>query len=141
MPMKRILLLWLLCAATTTCAQTDKEQILQVLDMQMKAWNSGSIEQYMTGYWNNDSLVFVGKNGPTYGYNQTLQNYKRSYSDTAKMGKLYFDILQVKPLNKDHYFVLGKWALKRSVGDLSGHFTLLFRKVNSRWLIVADHSS
>ncbi len=139
--MKRILLLWLLCTATTTYAQTDKEQILQVLDMQMKAWNSGSIEQYMTGYWNNDSLVFVGKSGPTYGYNKTLQNYKRSYSDTAKMGQLHFDILQVRQLSADYYFVLGKWALARTAGDVSGSFTLLFRKINGKWCIVADHSS
>lgn len=139
--MKRILLLWLLCTAATTYAQTDKEQILQVLDMQMKAWNSGSIEQYMTGYWNNDSLVFVGKSGPTYGYNKTLQNYKRSYSDAAKMGHLHFDILQVRQLSADYYFVLGKWALARTAGDVSGSFTLLFRKINGKWCIVADHSS
>lgn len=139
--MKRILLLWLLCTAATTYAQTDKEQILQVLDMQMKAWNSGSIEQYMTGYWNNDSLVFVGKSGPTYGYNKTLQNYKRSYSDAAKMGQLHFDILQVRQLSADYYFVLGKWALARTAGDVSGSFTLLFRKINGKWCIVADHSS
>ncbi len=139
--MKRILLLWLLCTATTTYAQTDKEQILQVLDMQMKAWNSGSIEQYMTGYWNNDSLVFVGKSGPTYGYNKTLQNYKRSYSDAAKMGQLHFDILQVRQLSADYYFVLGKWALARTAGDVSGSFTLLFRKIKGKWCIVADHSS
>lgn len=139
--MKRILLLWLLCTAATTYAQTDKEQILQVLDMQMKAWNSGSIEQYMTGYWNNDSLVFVGKSGPTYGYNKTLQNYKRSYSDAAKMGQLHFDILQVRQLSADYYFVLGKWALARTAGDVSGSFTLLFRKIRGKWCIVADHSS
>lgn len=139
--MKRILLLWLLCTAATTYAQTDKEQILQVLDMQMKAWNSGSIEQYMTGYWNNDSLLFVGKSGPTYGYNKTLQNYKRSYSDAAKMGQLHFDILQVRQLSADYYFVLGKWALARTAGDVSGSFTLLFRKIKGKWCIVADHSS
>lgn len=139
--MKRILLLWLLCTAATTYAQTDKEQILQVLDMQMKAWNSGSIEQYMTGYWNNDSLVFVGKSGLTYGYNKTLQNYKRSYSDAAKMGQLHFDILQVRQLSADYYFVLGKWALARTAGDVSGSFTLLFRKIKGKWCIVADHSS
>lgn len=139
--MKRILLLWLLCTAATTYAQTDKEQILQVLDMQMKAWNSGSIEQYMTGYWHSDSLVFVGKSGPTYGYDATLQRYKQSYNNTDKMGQLHFDILQVRQLSADYYFVLGKWALARTAGDVSGSFTLLFRKIKGQWRIVADHSS
>lgn len=139
--MKKILLLWLLCTAATTYAQTDKEQILQVLDMQMKAWNSGSIEQYMTGYWHSDSLVFVGKSGPTYGYDATLQRYKQSYNNTDKMGQLHFDILQVSQLSAEYYYVLGKWALARNAGDVSGSFTLLFRKIKGQWRIVADHSS
>ncbi|MFN4246416.1 MAG: YybH family protein [Flavipsychrobacter sp.] len=139
--MKKILLLWLLCTAATTYAQTDKEQILQVLDMQMKAWNSGSIEQYMTGYWHSDSLVFVGKSGPTYGYDATLQRYKQSYNNTDKMGQLHFDILQVRQLSAVYYYVLGKWALARNAGDVSGSFTLLFRKIKGQWRIVADHSS
>lgn len=139
--MKKLLLLWLLCTAATTYAQTDKEQILKVLDMQMKAWNSGSIEQYMTGYWHSDSLVFVGKSGPTYGYDATLQRYKQSYNNTDKMGQLHFDILQVRQLSAEYYYVLGKWALARNAGDVSGSFTLLFRKIKGQWRIVADHSS
>lgn len=130
----------MLCA-TTAFAKTDREQILHVLDVQRAAWNSGSIDEYMQGYWNNDSLVFVGKNGPTYGYTATLERYKKSYSDAAKMGQLHFDILQVKQLSADYYFVLGKWALTRTAGDLSGSFTLLFRKIKGEWKIVADHSS
>ncbi|HLO70583.1 MAG TPA: nuclear transport factor 2 family protein [Flavipsychrobacter sp.] len=139
--MKKLLLLWLLCTAATTYAQTDKQQILQVLDMQMKAWNSGSIEQYMTGYWHSDSLVFVGKSGPTYGYDATLLRYKQSYNNTDKMGQLHFDILQVRQLSAEYYYVLGKWALARNAGDVSGSFTLLFRKIKGQWRIVADHSS
>lgn len=139
--MIRILLIALLLYPCTVVAQTDDALIRAVLDKQMKAWNEGSIEQYMQGYWKSDSLVFVGKNGPTYGYKETLERYKRSYSDTAKMGKLSFDILQVRQLNKEYYFVLGKWALKRTVGDIGGSFTLLFRKIKGEWLIVADHSS
>lgn len=119
----------------------DETAIRKVLEQQSAAWNRGDIDAYMTGYWNNDSLVFIGKNGPTYGYNATLQRYKSSYPDAEKMGKLNFTILQVKELSKEYYFVLGKWELKRSVGDLSGHFTLLFRHIGGRWLIVADHSS
>jgi ketosteroid isomerase-like protein len=95
----------------------------------------------MVGYWNDDSLMFIGKSGVTYGYNNTLNNYKKGYSDTAQMGKLVFDILQVKRISVDHYFVVGKWFLKRSVGDIGGHYTLLFRKIKGRWVIVADHSS
>ncbi|MBN9483421.1 MAG: DUF4440 domain-containing protein [Bacteroidetes bacterium 43-93] len=140
--MKKILLLLLLIGSIHIAyAQADEQAIRSVLAAQAAAWNNGSIDEYMHGYWNNDSLVFVGKNGPTYGYQQTLERYKKSYSDAAKMGKLYFDLLQIRKLSTEYYFVLGKWALKRSVGDVGGSFTLLFRRIKGKWKIVADHSS
>jgi ketosteroid isomerase-like protein len=57
------------------------------------------------------------------------------------MGKLNFNILKVKALSPDTYFVLGKWALTRTVGDVSGHYTLLFKKIDGEWRIIVDHSS
>ncbi len=119
----------------------EEKEIRNLLATQIDAWNRGNIDEFMIGYWNNDSLMFIGKNGVTYGYTNTLKNYKKSYSDTAQMGKLNFDLLQVKKISADAYFVVGKWFLKRSVGDIGGHYTLLFRKIKGKWVIVADHSS
>ena len=119
----------------------DKQQILALLQRQASDWNRGNIEAFMVGYWNNDSLMFIGQSGVTYGYQKTLANYKKNYSDTAQMGKLSFNILHVNKLSPEYYYVVGKWFLKRSVGDVGGHFNLLFRKVNGQWVIVADHSS
>ena len=119
----------------------DQKEILQLLDKQTAAWNRGNIDEFMHGYWENDSLMFIGSSGVTYGYNNTLNNYKKNYRDTAHMGQLKFNILQVKKISADAYFVVGKWFLKRSVGDVGGHYTLLFRKIKGKWVIVADHSS
>ena len=52
-----------------------------------------------------------------------------------------FDILQVKRLSVMYFFMVGKWHLTRSIGDVGGHFSLLFKKVKNKWVIVADHSS
>ena len=95
----------------------------------------------MKGYWNNDSLQFVGKNGVTYGYANTLNNYKKNYNSPDLMGQLHFNILQVKQLSAEYCFVLGQWFLKRKAGDVGGHYTLLFRKIKGSWCIVSDHSS
>ena len=119
----------------------DEKAIRTVLETQRQAWNSGDIETYMKGYWQNDSLMFIGRSGVTYGWQNTLNNYKRGYPDTATMGKLDFDILQVKKVSDTYYFVVGKWHLTRSMGNAGGHFTLLFRKIKIQWVIVADHSS
>jgi ketosteroid isomerase-like protein len=142
MRLKIIVVLMLISSGYVAMAQSaDEKEIRSVLDKQTQEWNRGNIDAFMVGYWNNDSLMFVGQSGVTYGYEQTKNNYKKNYSDTAKMGKLTFNILQVKPLSADYYFVLGKWYLKRSVGDVSGHYTLIFRKINGKWLIISDHSS
>ncbi|HMK05339.1 MAG TPA: hypothetical protein VK489_14150 [Ferruginibacter sp.] len=66
---------------------------------------------------------------------------EKSYPDTATMGKLDFDILEVKRLSVMYFFIAGKWHLTRSIGNIGGHFTLLFKKVKNKWMIVADHSS
>lgn len=119
----------------------DETAIRKLLEDQTISWNKGSIEDFMKGYWKNDSLMFIGKNGVKYGFETTLENYKKNYPDTIARGKLYFDLLQVKKLSKEYYYVTGKWHLLRSIGDLEGHFTLLFRKIKKNWVIILDHSS
>ena len=142
--MKRnILLLGSFFITALLSAQTgkDEKEITGLLNKQTQSWNHGNLEEFMSGYWHSDSLMFVGKNGVTYGYANTLTNYKKDYSDSAKMGKLFFEILQVKRLSPVYYWVLGKWFLKRSIGDIGGHYTLLFKKINGKWMIIADHST
>jgi ketosteroid isomerase-like protein len=140
--MKKIFLLPALLFSLVVFAQSgDELTIHKVLDDQVKAWNIGDIEGFMQGYWKNDSLMFIGKNGINWGWQKTLENYKKGYPDTTAMGKLSFDIVVIKKLSPEYYYVVGKWMLKRSIGDLSGHYNLLFRKINGSWLIIADHSS
>lgn len=131
----------LLISSAAWAQSKDETAIRRLMAAQEVAWNRGNITGFMEGYWKNDSLLFVGKNGPQYGWQQTLENYRKSYPDTATMGQLHFDILQVKPLSPDYYFILGKWFLKRTKGDAGGAFTLVFRRFKNGWKIVADHSS
>jgi hypothetical protein len=36
---------------------------------------------------------------------------------------------------------VGKWHLKRTIGDIGGYYTLLMKKINGKWVVVSDHSS
>jgi ketosteroid isomerase-like protein len=140
--MKKILLILLLCFGINLSAQSeDIKAIKQLLNTQTEAWNRGDIDNFMVGYWNNDSLLFVGKAGVKYGYQTTLANYKKSYPDLASMGQLKFDFIKIDILSKDYAFVVGKWFLKRTIGDIGGHFNLLLKKMDKQWVIIADHSS
>jgi ketosteroid isomerase-like protein len=140
--MKKWITMLCICIAQITFAQNkDVLAIQAILDNQIKSWNQGDLDAFMVGYLQSDSLVFIGKSGPTYGYNNTLANYKKNYPDKSHMGTLHFEIVSIKPLNNDHYFVIGKWKLTRTVGDLNGVYTLLFKKTKAGWKIIADHSS
>jgi ketosteroid isomerase-like protein len=140
--MKKLLLLLSLIFSVSSFAQSkDERAIRKLLSNQTTAWNNGDVENFMKGYWKNDSLMFIGQSGVTYGWTNTLNNYKKNYPDAAAMGKLSFDIIVVKKLSKEYYQVVGKWHLKRTIGDVSGHYTLLLKKINEEWVIITDHSS
>jgi uncharacterized protein (TIGR02246 family) len=119
----------------------DEKAVRQILADQTTAWNAGNIDEFMKGYWDHDSLMFVGKNGVTYGYQNTLNNYKKNYGTPDLMGTLTFNLIKVERLSPEYFFVVGKWHLKRNAGDVSGHYNLLFRKIKGKWVIIADHSS
>ncbi|THU36833.1 nuclear transport factor 2 family protein [Niastella caeni] len=125
----------------TWAQSADEQAIRKILSDQTIAWNNGNIEEFMKGYWNNDSLMFIGKSGVTYGYQNTLMNYKKNYGNADAMGTLSFDLVKVQRLSPEYYFIVGKWHLKRKIGDVGGHYNLIFRKINDTWVIVADHSS
>ena len=126
---------------TSLSQSKDEAAVRNVLATQNAAWNRGDIDAFMVGYWENDSLMFIGKSGVTYGYKNTLANYKKNYPDTTVMGKLKFTLIHVKQLSPEYFHVTGKYYLTRTIGDASGHFTLVFRKIKGTWVIISDHSS
>ena len=140
--MKSVLLFFFMLPVLYSFAQsTEESAIRQTLGEQVQAWNEGNIGRFMKTYWENDSLLFIGKSGITYGWQNTLNNYKKNYPDTIAMGKLSYNILRISRLSPEYFYVVGKFHLQRSIGDLNGHYDLLFRKINGRWVIIADHSS
>jgi hypothetical protein len=142
--MKKFLLLLISFYCFVVNAQTsaDKKQILDILDRQTRAWNDGKVVDFMNGYWESDSLMYIGKSGVTYGFNSTLERYKKNYPDKSTMGILEFDIIKVDFISRDACFIVGKWHLTRlEKGDVGGHYTLLWRRMKGKWVIVSDHSS
>ena len=139
--MKKLILSCLMLLSSCLLFSQDKEAIMKVLETQRQAWNRGDIESCMLGYWKSDSLIFVGKTAPVYGWQSTLDRYKKAYPNKAAMGQLKFDIIQVKVLDDSNAFMLGAWHLQRDKDAPGGYFTLWFRKINGEWKIVCDHTS
>ena len=56
------------------------------------------------------------------------------------MGKLSFDVLELKSLSPEFCYMIGKFYLKREAEDLSGYFTLLWQKIEGEWKVIADQT-
>ena len=139
--MKHIILALLVMWTIYCPAQnSDSLEICKIMLEQEACWNKGDIECFMEAYWNSDSLMFIGKSGITYGWKKTLKHYQSAYPDKASMGELKFDILHLQ-LEAGAAAVVGKWHLTRETGDVGGYFSLLWKKLNGKWVIVSDHTS
>ena len=126
------------------CSPSDEEQLIrirEVMDQQVEAWNEGDIPAYMDGYWKSEQLVFTGRTSKTIGWQAALDRYQKAYTNREAMGNLAFDDLDIQITDPSSAFATGAWTLYRKQDTLSGRFTLVWRKIDGDWVIVADHSS
>ena len=119
----------------------DKEEIKNLLETQRQAWNNHDIETFMEGYWKSEDLKFYGSGGVIYGWNNTLARYKKAYPTKEHFGTLEFVLNDISKINKEAYYVLGEFHLKRSIGNADGIFMLVLKKIDGEWKIIADTSS
>jgi hypothetical protein len=142
--MKKTILLICFLTSITGFSQekklTNKEAILKVLKAQEVAWSNHDLKGFMKGYWKSDSLKFYGSNGVTYGWDKTLENYKKRYPTPDDSGTLKFKINDITKIEKESYYIMGAYHLTRPVGDAIGVFMIIFRKIKGEWKIVADTS-
>jgi ketosteroid isomerase-like protein len=116
--------------------------IRRTLDDQEAAWNRGDLDAFMDGYWRSDDLRFYSGGTVTNGWSPTLERYRKRYqADGREMGQLEFSDLDVQPLAPEAVFVRGRWKVVTSKETFEGLFTLLFRWIDGKWVIVHDHTS
>ena len=137
---KTILSTFLLILAFNAQA-VPTDDIAQVMTEQEAAWNRGDLEAYMQGYWHSDKMRFVSNGKFRYGWDETLAAYKQHYPDKATLGQLKFTIKDIKMLSNYAALVVGRWELTREKDSPKGVFTLLFEKIDDKWVITHDHSS
>lgn len=122
--------------------ENEERTILNIINKQTNGWNNGSIDEFMKGYWNSDSLKFITKNGINHGYNSVSEQYKKSYPSPKEMGTLNFENLTVSALDSKNELanVTGNWVVKKDSSQNSGMFSLVLKKMNNDWKIIIDHT-
>lgn len=119
----------------------DRAAINGVLKAQQAAWNRGDVDAFLVGYWQSPELTFSGSNGVARGWEGVLARYKKNYPNREAMGELNFSDLEFRFLGPDAALVLGKWHLKREMGDIGGVFSLVWQRFPEGWKIIHDHTS
>jgi hypothetical protein len=112
-----------------------------VLLAQEEAWNKGDLDGFMQHYWNSTELQFVSKNGVKKGWQSVYDSYQKSYAAKGEMGKLNFQVLSIQTIDKNNAMVTGTWKVENTTGIHQGYFTLWFKNIKGKWLIVMDHTS
>jgi ketosteroid isomerase-like protein len=130
----------LVCAAPEQASNSVAE-IEAVLTAQQDDWNRGDIDEFMNGYAQSASTVFISEDEVTRGWETVRDRYRAKYSDRAKMGTLSFSEIEVTMVSPDTAIVLGRWRLKRANDEPHGRFTLIFKRLPEGWRIVHDHTS
>ncbi len=129
-------------AAATITAADDAVgmKLIQIVNQQSQAWNRGNIAEFMTAYWKDERLTFSSSGKTERGWQATFENYKKNYPDRETMGKLTFSEFETQELSADAMLMLGRWQLDRTE-PVGGNFTLVWKRIDNKWLIVHDHSS
>jgi hypothetical protein len=142
--MKRFFYLTIPLFLTFSCnsfyEENDKATILSIMKAQEVAWSNHDIDAFMEGYWKNDSLKFYGASGLTYGWQKTLDNYKKRYPTKNETGNLKFKVNSISKISNNSYYVMGEYHLTRPIGNANGVFMIIFKRINGQWKIVADTS-
>lgn len=118
-----------------------EKPIKLVLLAQEEAWNKGDLDGFMAHYWKSDNLQFVSKSGIKKGWQSVYDSYQKNYTAKGEMGKLNFQVLSIEQINKTNAMVTGTWKVVNNSGVHQGYFTLWFKKIDGKWLIIMDHTS
>lgn len=121
--------------------EKDSLAIRTILHEQKAAWNRGDISTFMEAYWPSDQLVFSGSGGPVYGWAATKARYEKNYPTPEAMGRLEFTVLNLLKVDQRSVQMQGRYDLYRKSGKSHGYFTLLWKKIKGKWLILSDHTS
>lgn len=139
-------------AAQTTPAPpkvADEAAIRSAMTAQVAAWNRGEIPAFMQAYEDSPDTTFIGTNLGK-GFRPILERYQKAYSNSAQMGTLTFNDLEVRLLpsscgTTEFAVVTGRFHLQRSEkGEAKkddGIFSLVWRKGPQGWKILLDHTS
>ena len=116
--------------------------VQHALEGQIRAWNDGDINLAMTFYWNTPEMLWINKSGIQKGYESVLADFKTEFADPKKMGIYSYSPLHIEVLSESSAYFVIDWKIELEGNRLMGGISSqLWRLVEGRWVVVAEHAS
>ncbi len=128
-------------------AATDpRNAIMTVMNASAEAWSAGDLSRFMETYEDSPDTVYIGRNGTVNGRAAIQAMYAANFSKATpgSLGKLTFDVIDIRPLGDRHALMIGRYHLASADAgkpEASGIFSLVFHERAGQWRIVCDHTS
>lgn len=118
------------------------QEVKQALERQVSAWNKGNLETAMAFYWNSPEMLWISKSGIEKGYQEVLDMFLRDFTDRSKMGVYSYEPLHIEQVSPEAVYFVFCWKIelegKRLMGGVSSQ---LWKKLDGRWVVTAEHAS
>jgi len=123
-------------------AENAPHPVRALLDAQVKAWNTGDLDGFVSAYWNDDRVTFFSGGDVSKGFKPLRDRYFQRYKAEGKeMGRLAFENLEIDSVTPDFAVARGRYRLKMKTSESTGLFTLWVKKTPEGWHITHDHTS
>ncbi|WP_281268981.1 YybH family protein [Sphingomonas gilva] len=138
----------LLLAACAPAAAPSPQQARAAIEAAMRdsaaGWNAGDLDRFMRVYADDPATSFVTKDGLIRGKSTIAARYAPSFAGGGNSrGALDFTFLDFRMVGPEHALLTARYRLTPATAGgevVQGPTTLLFRKTDAGWRIVADHS-
>jgi hypothetical protein len=117
-------------------------EVKAVLDSQVIAWNAGAQNKEMSVYYESPEMLFVNRTGIRKGYEPIRASYQRAPVDRSRVGTYSYEPLHIERLSPNCVFFVIKWKVEANGrSTMSGVTSMVWKRINKKWVIAAEHAS
>ena len=150
--MRWLLALLVFLSALPAAAQVQPDPRIQIeaaMEDSAEGWNRGDLAAFLAIYSDDPGTSFTGSKGIERGLAPIRERYAKNYPDQFGPGErpkrtlLSFKFEDFQLIGATHAHLIARWTLTPATGGVpqTGMTSLLFRREDDGWKIIADHSS
>ena len=144
---KHVLLLTViaLLAAASASAQSRPDALADVkaaLDAHVAAWNAGATEKPVTVYHDSPEMLWVNRTGIRKGIGPVQAAYRRGSATVSRLGTYTYETLHIEKLSPTCVYFVIRWRVEQNGRSaMTGVTSMLWKRINKKWVIAAEHAS